>query len=133
MRGMGNDGIWVSNDGTVSGVTVSSNGGAGIIGGQNSTLSRNRARLKASSTVTHNAAQLNGLDGIFVGEGGTALGNMARRSTRLGLRMFVTGAGISGGYAHNALTGNNGGDANPQVEGGIELGTNLCGADTICP
>ena len=37
-----------------------------------------------------------------------------------------------GGYARNVLSNNNGGFA--QVAGpGIEIGTNICGADTVCP
>ncbi len=37
------------------------------------------------------------------------------------------------GYGGNVFTGNNGGNANPQVSGGFELGTNICGSDTVCP
>ena len=37
------------------------------------------------------------------------------------------------GYGGNVFTVNNGGSANPQVSGGFELGTNICGGDTICP
>ena len=37
------------------------------------------------------------------------------------------------GYSNNHLTGNNGGNANPQVSGGIDLGGNVCGGDAICP
>jgi hypothetical protein len=40
---------------------------------------------------------------------------------------------VDTGYGNNVLTGNNGGNANPQVFGGIEIGTNVCGTDTICP
>lgn len=37
------------------------------------------------------------------------------------------------GYAGNVFNVNNGGNANPQVSGGIQLGTNICGGDTVCP
>jgi len=37
------------------------------------------------------------------------------------------------GYRSCVLTGNNGGDANAQVSGGFQLGTNVCGTDTTCP
>ena len=30
-------------------------------------------------------------------------------------------------------TGNNGGDPQPQVHGGTQIGVNLCGSDTTCP
>ena len=36
-------------------------------------------------------------------------------------------------YKDNYFDGNNGGNENPQVSGGIEIGTNICGGDTTCP
>jgi nitrous oxidase accessory protein NosD len=42
--------------------------------------------------------------------------------------------GASCGYGMNTLTGNNGGNTNPQVSGpGVEIGLNLCGTNTVCP
>lgn len=35
------------------------------------------------------------------------------------------------GYAQNVVTENNGGNANEQVSGGIEMGPNVCG-DRLC-
>jgi hypothetical protein len=37
------------------------------------------------------------------------------------------------GYSGNVFTVNNGGSANAQVSGGFQLGTNICGGDTVCP
>lgn len=37
------------------------------------------------------------------------------------------------GYGHNTLYENNGGNSEPQVVGGHEIGTNVCGTDTTCP
>ena len=37
------------------------------------------------------------------------------------------------GYKDNQFNSNNGGNTNPQVSGGIEIGTNVCGGDTTCP
>jgi hypothetical protein len=37
------------------------------------------------------------------------------------------------GYANNVLNDNNGGNANPQLFGGVQMGTNICGGDTVCP
>jgi hypothetical protein len=36
-------------------------------------------------------------------------------------------------YKGNTFENNNGGNANPQVSGGIETGTNVCGGNTTCP
>ena len=39
------------------------------------------------------------------------------------------------GYTRNYADGNNGSNANPQVSvsGGVQIGTNACGGDLICP
>jgi hypothetical protein len=39
----------------------------------------------------------------------------------------------STGFSNNVITGNNGSGNPPQTSGGIQLGPNLCGTDTICP
>lgn len=65
--------------------------------------------------------------GISVGNGSAVSGNAVRISTSYGLSM------LAGGYSGNVLTSNNGGDANPQVDGGTDLGGNLCGTRTTCP
>ena len=47
------------------------------------------------------------------------------------------GVGLTGsigtGYGKNVFTENNGGSANPQVSGGVDLGDNVCGTNTTCP
>ena len=56
--------------------------------------------------VTNSIAQGNTLQGLFLGTG----------------------------YRSNTLVNNNGGNINPQVAGGgFELGTNVCGFNTVCP
>lgn len=59
----------------------------------------------------------------------TVIGNVVRDSGLFGL-LDPSG---STGYANNQFINNNGGNANPQVSGGIEMGTNICGGDTTCP
>lgn len=36
-------------------------------------------------------------------------------------------------YSGNQFSNNNGGNANPQVSGGIDAGGNICGGDAVCP
>jgi hypothetical protein len=58
------------------------------------------------------------------------IGNTANINGGVGLEINPGGIG----YVNNVLNGNNGGDANPQVEGGgVEMGQNVCGGDTNCP
>jgi hypothetical protein len=48
-----------------------------------------------------------------------------------------SGSGLNGSnstaYRSSVFTENNGGGASPQVNAAIELGTNFCGFNTICP
>jgi hypothetical protein len=82
----------------------------------------------ARSTVEGSRANSNGLVGIQVGTDGTVLSNAASSNGAQGLS-----AGSGSGYGSNVFNLNNGGNASPQVSGGIEIGTNVCGGDTICP
>jgi len=61
-------------------------------------------------------------------DGSLVTNSVARGNTSLGL-VLVGGSG----YRSNVLTGNNGGDANAQVSGGFQLGSNVCGTDLVCP
>lgn len=71
----------------------------------------------------------NGLSGIRVTDSSLVINSVAENNTGFGLTI-----GLASGYRSNVLTLNNGGNANPQVFGaGIELDTNICGANTICP
>jgi hypothetical protein len=67
-------------------------------------------------------------DGIRVFDGSLVINSVVRGSSSFGLVL----AGSSG-YRSNVLTGNNGSDAAAQVSGGLQLGTNVCGSDTVCP
>jgi hypothetical protein len=138
-------GIQVSGFGTVRHNVVTQNDGIGIDAGF------------AGVSVIENTIQLNIGDGLHLGPGGSALRNsiVANRgvgvgppatnasgggatllgntiSSNVGLGLTVGSSNLLVGYADNAFTLNNGGNANAQVSGGIELGNNLCGASSSC-
>jgi hypothetical protein len=74
-------------------------------------------------------AASNGTSGIRVMDGGMVTRSVMRANGTYGL--LVTNLSAYGG---NVLTGNNGGDANPQVAGlGVQISLNMCGTDTTCP
>lgn len=87
------------------------------------------------STLINNVASNNGVAGLSAGNPGimcsncTLIGNVANDNLGVG---FADASGVSG-YSNNQFNNNNGGNANPQVSGGIEMGINICGADTACP
>jgi hypothetical protein len=85
------------------------------------------ANTAGNSTVTGNTADRNGV-GIECGAFSTVTNNTATSNIGLGLRL-----GSEVGYGGNVVSSNNMGNANPQVSGGIQIGTNLCGTDTTCP
>jgi len=71
----------------------------------------------------------NGNSGIRALDGSLVVNCVARGNAVFGLSLSLTT-----GYRSCVLTGNNGGDANPQVgSGGLELGPNVCGSDLVCP
>lgn len=111
-----------SNAWEIDGVRIRTNGGAGIslafgAGGRGSVI-RNSQIFR------------NGNDGVE-GTGLLLTGNHVMDNAGLGFRLnFVDGISAFGG---NALIGNNGGNANPQTSGDIQMGTNVCGNDTTCP
>jgi len=114
-RHNGDIGIKVAGDGVVSHSDAYSNGSHGISVGN-------------GSTVIGNSANFNTASGIFALAGSTVLDNAARSNTSFGVMLS---AGV--GYARNALYNNNGGNTNPQANGGVEIGTNVCGTTTDCP
>jgi hypothetical protein len=88
-------------------------------------------RLEGQSSLVDQCAAIdNGIFGInAAGDGSLVINSVMRGNVERGWAM-----GFRGGYRSNAISTNNGGDANPQVFGtGKQLGTNLCGFDTICP
>ena len=65
--------------------------------------------------------------GIVTNSRSTLIGNTVTNSKGVGL--FLVSAD---GYAHNVISNNNGGNANPQVAGGTQMGPNVCGG-VVCP
>ena len=119
IRGFSRNGIF-TNTGTVYirvfGVRAIGNVGYGIdLEGQANTV--------GGCTALNNTAS-----GIRVFDGSLVTDSVARGNTFFGL--IVNGPG---GYRSNVFTGNNGGDANAQVSGGLQLGSNVCGSDLVCP
>jgi len=112
-------------------------GGGCLINGNNA--SNNYAggiSAQNGSTVSDNVANENlstkgaGF-GISAGLGSTVIGNTARLNDWFGLS--ISGSSSPVGYAKNVFTENNGGNGNPQVNGGLEMDVNICGTDITCP
>jgi hypothetical protein len=109
------DGIYVDFGSNVSGCVALNNSSNGFTAGQGSTLTRNTSMVNSGN-------------GIATSAGSTLRGNVTRGNTGLGLSMSS-----NVGFGENTVTNNNGGDVNPQTTGGIQIGTNVCGLNTICP
>lgn len=126
-----NRSVGISASGAISENTANSNGGIGIDANA-STVTGNTANSNGvgisgfGSTVIGNTVNFNQVFGISAN--GAVLDNQASNNTGAGLRLDSTT-----GYARNVLNFNNGGNANPQVLNGINLGQNVCGGDTVCP
>jgi hypothetical protein len=104
-------------------------------------------RVGSGSTVTDNAVQGTNLAGISYmgsvvirsntivscsvgisatgvpGDGALVIGNSVTNCKNLGLDLSN-----NSGYTSNVLTGNNGGNSNSQLSGGVSIGNNLCGS-----
>jgi hypothetical protein len=124
VSGMGLNGIDLNSEGgnKVEAVRAVSNSGDGIL-------------LGPGAVVTGNVVISNRLYGISASNGCAILGNSVIGNGHAGISLPV-GAQSQSGYGNNVLVHNNGGDdapAHPQVVGGIELGTNVCGTDAVCP
>jgi Right handed beta helix region len=114
----GGEGIHVSNGNIILNNTVNDNSSNGI-------------HIGNASTVIGNVVAVNGGDGIkegYIGDpatGSLVKDNMITRNIGVGLHLAA-----DSGYANNVLTNNNGGG--PQVQGGMQIGPNLCGTG-LCP
>lgn len=81
-----------------------------------------------SSIVRGNTIENTQGIGLIAGSGSLVSGNTARENFDLGFELAADAA-----YRENVLVNNAGGPSDPQVTGGIQIGTNLCGNDTTCP
>lgn len=139
--GLGSHGVRVeSGPAIIEGLTVQHCGGEGIGTGGSSQVSGNSVRrnqqhgihLSDSGRARDNVVSKNGGYGILAESGFTdealILDNLVLENADEGLFLDDHVA-----YARNVMRGNNGGNANPQVAGGLQLDFNLCGTDTACP
>jgi hypothetical protein len=99
----------------VSGITTIGNGVFGI-------------DLEGVGGVIDGCTTIDSNTGMRVVDGSRVVNSVTRGNTSFGL--VLSGAS---GYGSNVISGNNGGNINPQVSGGFQLGTNICGAGTTCP
>ena len=146
VRGMGDDGISLGKAASVSDVLAFENAGDGISCTSSCTVARSKALRNGNTGIfqagSPGAPQVS-LSSLF--RSNVASGNKDRGLQTNDLTSLVSGNVLygngteglgliaTGGYEGNVIRNNNGGDANPQVSGGIEIGTNLCGANTTCP
>jgi parallel beta helix pectate lyase-like protein len=137
-------GIQMERLGVIRRNVVTTNGGVGIDAGF------------SGLSVYENVVGLNLSDGMHIGPGCTVLRNTIFGNKGVGIGGPSTSAGDGGatllennvssntglglsvpsglqvGYASNAFTLNNGGNASAQVSGGVEIGNNLCGTSRSC-
>jgi hypothetical protein len=161
VSGMGSTGLLVGFAGSVERVRAVSNGSTGISGTTFCSVRNNLARsnggagiaVSFGSNVIGNVAGVNAAAGIFVGGAGHVTHNSVTSNGGNGIQCTNAGDGgcvvsensvakndgfgllltPNSGYVQNVITQNNGGTGNPQVSGGIEIGTNLCDTNTTCP
>lgn len=145
----GFSGIQVFDNGIVTHCTAGSNFGSGILTGPSTTVDGNTAdnngqngiQTSLASVITHNTTAGNSI-GIAAGGSSTVVANSARANTSVGIAcngcMLVgnaahanNGVGFqldaSAGYSQSILRMNNGGNDQPQVLNGVDLGQNICG------
>ncbi|MEM9593382.1 MAG: right-handed parallel beta-helix repeat-containing protein [Acidobacteriota bacterium] len=110
-------GIWISDAGSIRSSTISENGGSGIIVNQSK-----------SALLRDNLIFRNGTHGIFFnGDSiGLVLGNEITENGTTGLR---ASASSGTAYGQNVFQGNGG-----TVTGtAVEIATNVCNGNTVCP
>jgi hypothetical protein len=135
--GNGGRGISLADFGRVIGCKADANGengihvqGGGLVTGSTSGQN-NQVGINATGgggSVVGNTVIGNGHHGIFTGAQALVRSNTVRGNAGFGLQLNP-----GAGYGDNVIDGNNGGNANPQVGIGVQMGTNVCGGDTTCP
>jgi hypothetical protein len=135
VRGMGLNGILASRFAIIERVQVSYSGGIGLY-------------LGPGAVVTDSVSEHNKSTGIALGEGSVARGALALANGSYGIfansgtvvqsvmRSNVSYGLVASsevGYGQNDISLNNGGNGNPQVSGGLQVASNVCGGDLTCP
>ncbi len=129
VRVVGNHGSGISVDGTavITGCTIFFNDSYGIfmLGGFPATITGNLIRGNGTGVVPAR-------EGAFVRRGLFA-GNTVLDNGSYGASLSGPGVGEPDvSFYGNVFDGNNGGNANPQIVGGENLGSNQCGT-ALCP
>lgn len=104
-------GLGLGDFGVAIGNTSTENTGVGLLTGD-------------GATIVNNNFSDNSEDGARTGNGSLLRGNTARGNGSLGFRL-----GSASGYGGNVLTANFMGS----VLGGVEIDTNVCGTNAVCP
>ncbi len=99
----------------LAGSSIYCNGGGCVINGNSSRNNFNASGIQCGSGASDPPCLV--------------VGNVSNNNTLVGFLDSATGSG----HKENQFDNNNGGNANPQVTGGIEIGANVCGGDTACP
>ena len=119
IAGFGRHGIFV----------LSNSPGARIIDVRAVGQALNGIELQAEGALVRGCTARGNAIGIKTADGTLVLDSVMDNNSNVGLQISSGSA-----YARNVLSDNNGADANSQVGGlGIEIDTNLCGANTTCP
>ena len=145
VRGFGSHGVRVGPNSAVIRMRIIGNADSGVEGGFGPTVIRVLDSLIASNggnglmlayggargmLVRNNTIEGNQLEGIR-GTGGAFVDNVVTGNGGLGMNAAF--GGQSTRFSGNTFLDNNGGNANPQVLGGTDLGGNLCGSPNTCP
>lgn len=131
--GVGSSGIVAESGAIIEGVTIRNCGSFGVAANyariHGNFIDLNFRGLQcAFCLVERNVVSRSVEAGMFAGAHSLFLENIVAANGGYGLN------GVVGAFAANRFSGNNGGDANPQVlSAGGEMGTNFCGTDTTCP
>lgn len=155
VRGMGSRGVYLGNKGRAEDLRLISNSEGAQVGVdsliKDVTALDNRITgvyLFGKSTILNSVVSQNGEDGILAGDDCLVQGNTVHGNGRYGISLggsstilqnTVTGnadfgllLGSRSGYAQNVVADNKI-VSGPQVSGGLQMGTNVCGSDTVCP
>jgi hypothetical protein len=154
VRGMPDFGVRLGGDARIEDLHIEQNGGWGIFADVGSLFIRNRVRRNGgegiaagdASRVAENVITSNGGNGISTGgrlhiSHNMIVGNQGDgvvATTNPGTVLFNSvlanaGTGLSlhagSGYGQNVISQN----GPPEVSGGNQIGTNVCGSNTTCP
>lgn len=157
IRGMGERGLFLGNRAVVEDLRSLQNLD-GIEVGIDSRVMRSSAienrvagiKVFGKSLVLDCVASRNGEDGIVAGQSSRISGNTVNNNGRYGILTDGTGLllhntlmdnddfglllqGPGNGYGGNILVDNTANPGGPQVQGGTQIATNICGTDTVCP